>query len=133
MIKRKHCHDLISQISEYIDGELADALCRQLEEHLSKCQNCSVVYNSMQKTIEIYREQPSAPSFPAEIRQRLYKRLRLENILPATAERNPDATLTVAAHPGDRCPLCGNAIVDYNGLLNLVCPNCGQSVGGSFT
>lgn len=86
MTEYHRCRDLISRISEYVDGELSDALCRQLEEHLSECRNCSVVYNSIQKTIEIYRNQPPGSSLPANTRQRLYRRLCLENILPASAD-----------------------------------------------
>ena len=33
-----------------------------------------------------------------------------------------------------RCPQCGQGILDYNGLLDLVCPVCGyREPGGSFT
>jgi hypothetical protein len=36
-------------------------------------------------------------------------------------------------HRGDLCPRCGQARLDYDGLLNLTCPNCGYAVGGCFT
>jgi uncharacterized protein (DUF983 family) len=35
--------------------------------------------------------------------------------------------------PGDRCPACGQAHLDYDGLLNLACPACGYALGGCFT
>jgi len=31
------------------------------------------------------------------------------------------------------CPVCGKANLEYNGLLSLVCPQCGQEFNGSFT
>lgn len=34
---------------------------------------------------------------------------------------------------GDRCPACDQASMDYDGLLNLVCPACGYALGGCFT
>lgn len=34
---------------------------------------------------------------------------------------------------GDPCPKCGQAVLEYDGLLNLSCPNCGYAVGGCFT
>ncbi|MBI9048563.1 MAG: hypothetical protein JEZ00_04035 [Anaerolineaceae bacterium] len=34
---------------------------------------------------------------------------------------------------GDICPRCQHERIDYNGMLNLVCPNCGQIEGGCFT
>lgn len=35
--------------------------------------------------------------------------------------------------PGDLCPRCRQARMDYDGLLNLVCPRCGYTAGGCFT
>ena len=34
---------------------------------------------------------------------------------------------------GELCPKCRQAQLDYNGLLNLVCPHCGLIEGGVFT
>jgi hypothetical protein len=36
-------------------------------------------------------------------------------------------------HAGDLCPQCQSARLEYDGLLNLSCPNCGTIVGGCFT
>lgn len=36
--------------------------------------------------------------------------------------------------PGDICPRCGKAKLEYNGLLNLECTLCHYEVqGGAFT
>lgn len=44
------------------------------------------------------------------------------------------ASLTVRyAQPGMPCPACGMAVMDYDGLLTLVCPQCGYGQGGCFT
>jgi uncharacterized protein (DUF983 family) len=34
---------------------------------------------------------------------------------------------------GFLCPKCGLGRLDYDGMLNLVCPNCGLIQGGCFT
>jgi NADH pyrophosphatase NudC (nudix superfamily) len=34
---------------------------------------------------------------------------------------------------GQPCPSCGSKDVGYDGLLNLVCKNCGLRQGGVFT
>ena len=34
---------------------------------------------------------------------------------------------------GDACPRCQEGRLDYDGLLNLVCPKCGYAVQGCFT
>lgn len=34
---------------------------------------------------------------------------------------------------GDLCPKCGQHALDYDGMLNLACPQCGVALGGCFT
>lgn len=35
---------------------------------------------------------------------------------------------------GEACPECHQGIMEYNGMLNLVCPVCGyREPGGAFT
>jgi hypothetical protein len=34
---------------------------------------------------------------------------------------------------GDLCPVCRAAALDYDGMLNLTCHNCGYSLGGCYT
>jgi len=36
-------------------------------------------------------------------------------------------------HPGMVCPRCRKAKIEYNGMLNLVCLNCGLTETGAFT
>lgn len=35
--------------------------------------------------------------------------------------------------PGMLCPRCKSAKIKYNGMLNLVCPNCGLTETGAST
>jgi len=44
-----------------------------------------------------------------------------------------NADPAVGYQAGMMCPKCKNAVLDYDGLLNLVCPNCGVLQGGCFT
>ncbi len=39
------------------------------------------------------------------------------------------------AASGDICPACGQARLDFDGMLNLACPHCGVvfNGGGAFT
>lgn len=34
---------------------------------------------------------------------------------------------------GAVCPACGKGRLDYDGMLNLVCPVCGYHQGGCYT
>ena len=39
----------------------------------------------------------------------------------------------VSLRPGMTCPRCHQAKIEYNGLLHLVCPNCGLTEAGACT
>jgi ribosomal protein S27AE len=40
---------------------------------------------------------------------------------------------TVEIRFGSTCPKCRKGSFDYDGMLNLVCSNCGYTSGGCFT
>lgn len=78
-----NCEALLGSLSEYIDGELAPELCRQIEEHLAGCENCRVVLNTTRRTIDLVHE-PDVQPVPDDVRERLFERLNLDDYL-----RNP--------------------------------------------
>jgi uncharacterized protein (DUF983 family) len=54
--------------------------------------------------------------------------------LPPTGELQPvTQEEQVELRAGDLCPRCRSARLDYDGLLNLACPQCGFAIGGCFT
>ncbi|WP_322800080.1 anti-sigma factor family protein [Thermoflexus sp.] len=76
----KRCEEWLGQIYLYLDGELAEHLCRELEQHLRECPDCHVVFNTTQRTIELYRRYGRIP-MPGEARERLFRTLGLEDLL----------------------------------------------------
>ncbi|QRN84180.1 hypothetical protein JR338_05420 [Chloroflexota bacterium] len=40
---------------------------------------------------------------------------------------------SISLQAGMICPRCGQAVIDYDGLLQLVCPNCGLKEVGACT
>lgn len=40
---------------------------------------------------------------------------------------------TPELRPGDLCPVCGKNYIDFDGMLNLTCPECGSISVGCFT
>lgn len=52
---------------------------------------------------------------------------RDENNNPWEAEQHEEL------RSGDQCPSCQNGCMDYDGMLNLACSNCGYTQGGCFT
>ncbi len=79
------CRRYLECLSEYVDGELADDLCRELEAHMALCENCRVVVNTLSKTIVLYHRLPS-PDLPDEVRDRLYKVLDIRPYARHTGE-----------------------------------------------
>ena len=49
------CQTLLCLLSDYVDGELSEELCRQIEMHTAECDNCRVVIDTLRKTISLYR------------------------------------------------------------------------------
>ncbi|GAB4522838.1 MAG: hypothetical protein OHK0046_35940 [Anaerolineae bacterium] len=71
------CADLVTYLSDYIDNNLDEDLIAAAREHLATCHNCSIVLDSTQKMILLYRERAHTPaqSIPAERQTRLYDQL----------------------------------------------------------
>jgi anti-sigma factor RsiW len=76
-MEEHNCRELLGDLSDYVDGDLAAQLCADLERHLQTCPNCTVVVNTLRKTIELYHESTESDLLPQEVRQRLYARLDL--------------------------------------------------------
>jgi len=76
-----NCKKLLGSLSEYIDGELSPELCREIEKHLAGCENCRVVLNTTQRTIDLVQSPTGAVTVPDDIRQRLFKRLNLDDYI----------------------------------------------------
>ncbi len=81
MTESKECERLLHSLGEYVDGELSEDLCAEIERHLLECHNCQVVVNTLRKTIELYHEEKEQETLPPEVGRRLYMRLNLEDYL----------------------------------------------------
>lgn len=75
------CARYLSEISDYIDGDLDLRLCKELEEHMAGCTNCTVVVNTLRRTIELYQGEDTAEELPPDAKKRLFKRLSLDEFL----------------------------------------------------
>jgi hypothetical protein len=51
----------------------------------------------------------------------------------ADDKTNISGNSTNSIKVGNICPDCHLGILDYDGMLNLVCPTCGYTAGGCFT
>jgi len=82
----QNCEELLGSLSAYIDGDLAPALCQELEKHLEGCDNCRVVLNTTKRTIELVRLPDEKSDLPDDVRERLFKRLNLDDYLNSKPE-----------------------------------------------
>jgi len=64
------CNELIEQLSEYLDPEARAQICREVEEHLTRCRDCSLYVDTVRKTIVIARSVP-APATPITLNDQL--------------------------------------------------------------
>ena len=76
-----NCKYLLGTLSDYIDGELGSALCSEIEQHLQDCEDCRIVVDSLRKTVYLYKVTAGTPDMPMDVRERLYKRLDLNEFL----------------------------------------------------
>ncbi len=77
----KNCQELLGSLSAYIDGDLSPELCQELEKHLAGCNDCRVVLNTTKRTIDLVQVPLEKPDLPDDVRERLFKRLNLDNYL----------------------------------------------------
>ena len=50
------CRKLLAELGEYIDGELDESICKELEKHLADCDPCRVVVDNLRGTVQIYKD-----------------------------------------------------------------------------
>jgi anti-sigma factor RsiW len=58
------------KLSDYIDRETLDEICREIEAHLAHCDDCRVEVDTVRKTIMLYQR-----GAPVEIPHRVNARL----------------------------------------------------------
>lgn len=79
MDEHGHCKDYLRYFSDYIDGELGSELCDQLQAHLVECTNCTIVLDTLRRTIELYHTSGQNEPLPEGVRARLFARLHLDD------------------------------------------------------
>ena len=71
----KGCEELLSGLSEYLDGTASEELCEELRRHMEGCENCRVVLDTTRRTIDLYRGDELVP-LPESFHARLHDTLR---------------------------------------------------------
>lgn len=68
--KGDDCRKLHELLDDYLDHDLREALCSELEKHMDDCPDCRVHVDSVKKVVRLYRE-AKGDSLPVDIRIRL--------------------------------------------------------------
>lgn len=65
-----------------MDGTLSESLCQEIEAHVVECSNCRIVVDTLRKTVTLYHTTAvDTTAVPAQVRERLFRTLNLENHL----------------------------------------------------
>ena len=81
------CHQVLSQLNDYADGELSQDLCVELESHLARCEDCQIVLDTLRKTLYLVQHINTEPQeLPEDVEIRLFAALDLEDFLPQARE-----------------------------------------------
>lgn len=57
----KHCLSMFEKLSEYIDNELDDSTCQDIERHLEECIPCKICLVTLKRTVKLCKEMESNP------------------------------------------------------------------------
>jgi RNA polymerase sigma-70 factor (ECF subfamily) len=92
--RERRCREMFAELSSYLDDELDDSLCVELEKHLDGCEPCKAFLANLEKSIEQCRTAPNEtpdPRAAAKLREEVlcaYKGLMTGINRPATATAN---------------------------------------------
>jgi len=71
-----------THLSELIDGELSGELQTEMKTHMQTCEDCRVLFVTMQKSIELSREQGTpklSKAFQRQLTEKVKRAYRLGN------------------------------------------------------
>lgn len=95
------CHEILANISGYLDGELDVTACGAIEAHCRGCASCAALVNGLRETVGLCRQAASTP-LPDAVRQRARDSVRrLLNGQNASERQASVAADAEAAKRGD--------------------------------
>ena len=75
------CKDLLGSLSDYVDGDLNEEVCHEIERHMQGCERCRVVVDTINRTIYLYKTDGADTGLPSNVRERLFDTLNLDDIV----------------------------------------------------
>ena len=62
--RQRRCKEMFAELSNYLDDELDDSLCEELEKHMDGCEPCKAFLSSLEKSIHQCRTAPNESPDP---------------------------------------------------------------------
>jgi RNA polymerase sigma-70 factor, ECF subfamily len=59
--RERNCKQMFAELSDYLDDELDDSLCAELEKHVEGCEPCKAFLASLEETIRTCSAAPNEP------------------------------------------------------------------------
>lgn len=75
------CRQLLSSLSDYVNGDLEAKFCAEIELHMAECENCRIVVDTLRKTVYLYKVAAEPPDVPTDVKERLFRTLELDDFL----------------------------------------------------
>ena len=72
--RQRRCKEMFAELSNYLDDELDDSLCEEMEKHMDGCEPCKAFLSSLEKSIQQCRITPNEspdPRIAAKLRREL--------------------------------------------------------------
>lgn len=66
-----HCLELFDRLCEYLDGEMEEAECREIEVHIAQCAACLGFLESLRRTIALCKH-AGCRTVPAVFSEKLH-------------------------------------------------------------
>jgi RNA polymerase sigma-70 factor, ECF subfamily len=57
--RQRRCKEMFAELSDYLDDELDDSLCEELEKHMDGCEPCKAFLSSLERSIQQCRMAPN--------------------------------------------------------------------------
>lgn len=76
--ERKRDINLQAKICSEFGADLDSPLCEEVGKLMDECPDCRIYYDTMKRSVKLYRTAETDERVPDEISERLFKVLRLE-------------------------------------------------------
>jgi RNA polymerase sigma-70 factor (ECF subfamily) len=84
---QQRCKEMFAELSNYLDDELDESLCEELEKHMDGCEPCKAFLSSLEFTIQRFRQAPNDspdPGMAAGLRRQMlsqYQKVLADRVL----------------------------------------------------